>query len=248
MPGEAGWYLGVTGWLPSSAMVSEKGELSTFTAASHLPLTGRAQGAFGAELGIAVGLHNSLKISYFQAHKSGTQIAPVDMAVYSQGYKAGDELSTNARFREYKISYEFLTWPYPVEARKFRFKTLYQVHYLSVHNVVDAPIKSATPDPTTGALIPYSAQTTQSFFVPAFGVGIHEYATRNFRFEANLSGFAWPGHWYLGDGDASIAYRTGRIELRAGAKALLFRTSPKLDYYFRGSMGGAFVGLRWYSN
>ena len=26
MPGEAGWYLGVTGWLPSSSMVSEKGE------------------------------------------------------------------------------------------------------------------------------------------------------------------------------------------------------------------------------
>jgi hypothetical protein len=36
--------------------------------------------------------------------------------------------------------------------------------------------------------------------------------------------------------------------LRAGAKAFLFRTSPNTDYFFRGTMGGAFVGLRWYSD
>ena len=145
MPGEAGWYIGITGWLPQSAMVSEKGLQSTFADPSHLPLPGRAQSAFGAEFGVAAGLHNSLKISYFQAHKSGTQIAPVNMAVYSQAYNAGDELSTNVRFRDYKISYEYLMWPYPVEARKFRLKTLYQVHYVSVHNVIDAPQRSATP-------------------------------------------------------------------------------------------------------
>jgi hypothetical protein len=40
----------------------------------------------------------------------------------------------------------------------------------------------------------------------------------------------------------------GRLELRAGAKGFIFRTSPKSDYFFRGTLGGAFVGLRWYSD
>ena len=44
------------------------------------------------------------------------------------------------------------------------------------------------------------------------------------------------------------AYRIGHLELRAGAKAFIFRTSPKADYFYRGNIGGAFVGIRWYSD
>ena len=57
-----------------------------------------------------------------------------------------------------------------------------------------------------------------------------------------------PHRWHLLDSDASIGYRTGHFELRAGAKAFIFRTSPKADYFYRGTMGGVFVGIRWYSD
>jgi hypothetical protein len=77
---------------------------------------------------------------------------------------------------------------------------------------------------------------------------VHEYATRNFRFEANLSGFWLPHRFNLVDSDASFGYRMGKFELRAGAKAFLFRTSPKADYFYKGNMGGVFVGFRWYSD
>ena len=71
------------------------------------------------------------------------------------------------------------------------------------------PIKSATPD-TNGTLTDYSTMGSKSFFTPSFGLGVHEYASRNFRFEANVSGFGLPGHWYLVDGDAAIAYRADK--------------------------------------
>ena len=80
------------------------------------------------------------------------------------------------------------------------------------------------------------------------GLGVAQYASRNFRFEANASGFALPHRFNIWDADATIAYRAGRVELRGGVKAFHFHTSAKLDYYVWGTMAGAFVGLRWYSD
>ncbi|MEO8594970.1 MAG: hypothetical protein ABI759_16745 [Candidatus Solibacter sp.] len=248
MPGEAGWYIGITGWLPYSSMVAEKGEQTNFVNPSHLELPGRARGAFGAEFGVAAGLHNSLKFSYWQAKKSGEQIAQNDLTIFSQGYAKGDLLSTSAKLSDLKISYEFLTWPYPVEARHFRLKTLFQLHYINMKTVVDAPILSSTQDPSTGALISYSTFSNQSILTPSFGLGVHQYASRHVHFEANVAGFGWPGHWYVGDADASVAYRTGKVELQVGVKGFIFRTSPKSDYYFRGSLGGVFAAVRWHSD
>ena len=59
--------------------------------------------------------------------------------VFSQPYLKGDELSTIPVLSNYKISYEYLTWPYPVEARHFRLKTLYQVQYVVDEGIFDAP-------------------------------------------------------------------------------------------------------------
>jgi hypothetical protein len=247
MPGEAGYFVGITGWLPIGQSWVDKGHASSFTDPSKLQLAGKSKGAFGAEIGIAAGLHNSVRVSFFQSKLSGTTTAPNEMVIFTKTYSAGDQLSTDAKLTDYKVSYEYLTWPYPVEARHFRLKTLWQVQYISVMGNFDAPIRSATPD-STGNLTSYTAQGSKSFFSPALGLGVHEYATRNFRFEANVSGFMLPHRWHLLDSDATIAYRAGRLELRVGAKAFLFRTSPKTDYFYRGTVGGAFVGLRWYSD
>jgi hypothetical protein len=45
-----------------------------------------------------------------------------------------------------------------------------------------------------------------------------------------------------------MAYRVGKVELRLGGKAFHFRTSPKSDYYLRGTLAGAFVGVRFFLN
>jgi hypothetical protein len=33
-----------------------------------------------------------------------------------------------------------------------------------------------------------------------------------------------------------------------GAKGLYYKTSPQADFYFRGKLVGAFVGVRWCSD
>ena len=99
----------------------------------------------GVEIGIAAGLHNSLRISYFYSKQSGTTTAPNDLVIFSQDYLKGDQLTTNGKLSDYKLSYEYLTWPYPVGGRHFRLKTLWQVQYVTMKTVFDAPIKSSTP-------------------------------------------------------------------------------------------------------
>jgi hypothetical protein len=247
MPGEAGYYFGVYGWLPVGQTWIDKGHAATFTDPTKLQLAGKSKGAFGAEIGIAAGLHNSVRVSYFTNKQSGTTTAPTNLTIWSQPYIQGDQLSTNAKLKDFKLSYEYLTLPYPVEARHFRVKTLWQLQYITMDSSFDAPIKSATPD-SAGNFTPYTTLGSKAVFTPAFGLGIHEYATRNFHFEVNASGFWLPHRWNLVDSDATMAYRLGKFELRAGAKAFIFRTSPKADYFHRGTMGGAFVGVRWYSD
>jgi hypothetical protein len=247
MPGEAGYFVGISGWLPIGPSWIDKGHAASFTDPSKLQLAGTSKGAFGAEIGFAAGQHNSVRLSFFQSKQSGTTTAPNELVIFTQTYASGVQLSTDAKLTDYKLSYEYLTWPYPVEARHFRLKTLWQVHYVAMKANFDAPVLSATPN-SAGVFTSYTTLGSKNFITPAVGLGVHEYATRNFRFEANVSGFMLPHRWHLLDSDASIAYRAGRLELRAGAKGFLFRTSPKTDYFYRGTVGGAFVGLRWYSD
>jgi hypothetical protein len=247
MPGESGYYIGITGWLPVGQSFIDKGRTANFTDPSKLQFAGSSKGAFGAEIGLAAGIHNSLRASYFQAKQGGSTVAPHEMVIFTQTYAAGDQLSTSSKLTNLKLSYEYLTWPYPVEARHLRLKTLWQVQYVSMDGVFDAPIRSAT-ETSTGGFVSYASRGAKSFITPAIGLGIQEYATRNFRFEANISGFTLPHRFQLLDSDVTLAYRAGRLEFRAGAKGFLFRTSPKTDFFYRGTIGGAFVGLRWYSD
>src|ERR1017187_7723788 len=83
--------------------------------------------------------------------------------------------------------------------------TLYQVQYIEVKTVFDAPVLSATPD-SSGNFTSYSTLGSKGYITPALGLGVHEYTTRYFRLEANVSGFMLPHRWQLLDSDATIAY------------------------------------------
>jgi hypothetical protein len=247
MPGEAGVSIGFTGWAPFGNNYLDKGHSASFSGPSFAQLAGSSHGSFGAEVGVAAGLHNTIKASYFFAKTSGSLTAPTDLVLFSQTYSAGEALSNSSKLSVVKLSYEYLTWPYPVERRHFRLKTLYQVQYVTMRTAFDDPVKSATPD-STGTITSYATLGSKSFFSPAFGLGIHEYAARNLHFEVDVTGFAWPHRIQLLDTEASVGYRIGVFDIRAGAQAFHFRTSPQNDYFFRGTLAGAFVGIRWHSD
>jgi hypothetical protein len=192
-------------------------------------------------------MHNSLEFSYLSTKDSGSVTIPGAVVVFGEAYNRGDRLATSNSLQDFKLSFAYLTWPYPVERRHFRLRTLYQVHYLSVKSDYDAPVRSATPD-SSGNLTSYATTGSKNFLSPALGLGLTEYVSRSFRIELNVSGFDIPHHTAIGDGDALAAYHIGSIEIRVGAKGLYFKTSPQRDYYFRGKAVGAFVGVRWCSD
>jgi hypothetical protein len=247
MPGETGYFAGLIGWLPFGAPIVDKGQAADWTGASYFHLPGTPKIAPSADIGLALGLHNFLTLSYYSAKTSGTINAPGPVVLFGQSYNQGDLLATTARVRDVKLSFEYLTWPYPVESRHFRLRTLWQVHYFNTNSDYDAPIRSATPN-SSGTLTSYATKGSKNIYSPAVGLGFTEYASRNFRIELNVAGFDVPHHWAIGDADAFFAYRAGRIEIRVGGKGLYFKTSPQADYYFRGRVVGGFVGVRWCSD
>ena len=244
MPGETGYFAGIIGWLPFGTPYVNKGHAADWSGLSYFHLPGTPKITPSAEIGLALGLHNSLTLSYFSTKASGSTTAPSGLVLFSQSYNKGDLLATTDKVQDVKLSFAYLTWPYPVESRHFRLRTLWQVHYLSVKSNYDAPVRSVTPD-SSGNLTSYATLGSKSFTSPAVGLGLTEYASRNFRIELNVAGFDIPHHFAIGDADAFAAYRVGRIEIRVGGRGLYFKSSPQADLYFRGRLVGAFVGLRW---
>jgi hypothetical protein len=101
---------------------------------------------------------------------------------------------------------------------------------------------------SSGNPITYATTGNRWFIGPEFGIGVAYYSGRHFRVEANAAGFTIPRHNTVWDADASANVRFGHFELRIGAKAFHFKTSTESDFYTRGTLAGAFAGLRWYSD
>ena len=225
------------GWLPVGHPSFNKGQATTSTEASNATFSGQAKFAWGGNIRIPAGTHNAVRLSYFDTHASGNFIAGTDLNLWGSGYNAGDYITNTYRLRSFGLSYDFLTWPYPTRNRRFRLKTLWQFQYASVKSTFDAPLSANPPSPGTGS---------KSIYLPGLGLGVTEYLSSNFRVEALASGFDIPSHSALANAEADIAYKFGRIEVRAGGKVFYFKTSPQGDFYMKGLLTGGFAGLRFY--
>jgi hypothetical protein len=253
-PGESGWFIGVDGWFPPELPWLDKGHGSSFTNPSKIQFQGKPNIAEGVEAGIALGLHNMLRISYFDSKAAGSVTTPQNITVLDQTYSAGWLVSTNYRIQTGKISFEYLTWPYPVESRKFRLKTLWQVQFVNFRAAFDAPLEPLTDSngnplvDSSGNPISYAAQASRFYFTPSLGLGTYYYPSRHFRLEMNASGFDIPHHTAIWDVDASLNIRViSHLEIRIGAKGFHFKTSVQAPYFQYNTMASGFVGLRWYS-
>ena len=254
-PGESGYFAGIEVWFPTQHPTFDRGKASFFTGQSKLTMQGKPKFGEYAEIGLAVGLHNSLKFSYTDIHAPGNLIAPNDLVLFGHVYNARTYVSNSYNLQHWKLSNEFLTWPYPVGSRKIRLKTLFQVQYTGAKPFFDAPKDYFDSngflkiDPTTTQPINLSAGGSLHIFSPMFGLGLAYYPSRHFRFELNGSGFGWPHRYEVLDGDASLNIRvTGHLEMHVGGRAFSFKTTTKGEYFMKGTYASAAVGLRWYSN
>jgi hypothetical protein len=253
-PGESGFWIGVEGWFPKQKATFNKGNASNFTDSSLITMQGSPKAAEGAEVGAAVGLHNTLRLSYTDFRASGDFTTPVDVIAYTQTYTAGTYVSTNYHVQNFKLSYEYLTWPFPVGSRLIRLKTLWQVQFTQVASVFDSPLDYYNSDGSlkldaSGNPIDLSASKSKRIISPMFGLGFSYYPSRHLRIEAEGSGFGLPHRYYVFDGDVSLNLRVARhFELRVGGRGFGFKTSSNSDFFLKGTYAAAFFGLRWYSN
>ena len=253
-PGEVGYFFDVETWFPKEQILFDRGRASTFTGASKLTMPGKPKYAENAEIGMAVGLHNTLRLVYTNVRAYGSLTTPTDTVAFSQTYTAGTLITSNYNMTHVRLSYEFLTWPYPVGSRKFRLKTLWQVQYTQVRTNFDSPLKYYDSSgnlilDSSGNVASLAAAGTRHIFSPMLGLGAYYYPSRHIRLEANASGFAWPHRYDVWAGDASLNLRlTGHLEIRLGGRAFGFKTSTKGDFYSRGHFASALVGLRWYTS
>jgi len=255
-PGESGFWIGVEGWIPKQQPFQDGGRKNLVTANStYLNLEGKPKFAKSLEVGMAVGLHNTLKLRLTDWRAAGDYTTPIVVTAWGQTYSGGTYLSTNYHVQSAKLSYEFLTYPYPVGSKKFRLKTLWQLQFTNVSTVFDSPLNyfdtngNLKLDPNSGQPINLSGSGSKHIISPQFGLGFSYYPSRHVRIEASGAGFGFPHRYMIWDGEFTVSYRAlGHFEIRGGARGTGFKTSTNADYYIKGNYLAAFLGVRWYSN
>ena len=238
MPDEDRLSIGFAGWLPMGNPIYDKGPLTPATDFSHIVLEGKPK--LGRELiiGLPAGGHNTFRITYWDTRAAGNVTTAGDLDLWGVGFSAGDYLATYYRMRAGKVSYEYVTWPYPIASRHFRLKTLWQVQFANINSSFNAPL--SLTDTSVGA-------GSKTVILPSLGLGITEYLSRYVHLDVNGSGFAIPHHG-IADADGSINYRISRLEFQVGGRFFYFKTGTKGDFYMKGNLGGAFVGLKLFLN
>jgi hypothetical protein len=242
MPGERGFSVGASLWWANSKPEFEKGSFA-LAYLGNIRMEGAPKVNQAFDGAFALGLHNVLRISYFETRAAGNEYAPTELGLYQQVYSLGDYLATDYFLRSAKLSFDYLTWPYPVKTSKFRLKTLWQLQYMEVRTGFDAPLKTFTVENTT-----WATTEIHRFTLPEFGIGTQYWVTRGFRVETRGAGMSIPHHQNSWDFEGSLNFRAGPLELQVGYKGYHFRTSAQQDFWVRGTMVGPFVGLHWYSD
>jgi hypothetical protein len=200
----------------------------------------------GAEASVPIG-HNFLRLSYFQIAGAGHTSAPTYLTLFSQAYNPGDYLNTTNKIQNAKLSFDFMSFPFPAKSTGIRIRTLWEMQYTDVKGFIDAPYK---PYPLNSAGVPqttsYAVNGGYDIIYPSFGIGIEDALSKNLLIEANASAFWFPHRSDIWDATADLKYSFGPIELAVGVKGFHLKSSPKNDQYFVGTFDGAYVGLLWH--
>lgn len=244
-PSDEGFSIGVFYWYAPTTPHMRNGAAASKTASpATLDYPGNNRPAPGAIVSIPAGKYNSFRISYFETRNSYSGTAPSKTAVrlFGSDFNEHDVMQVQYKLQHVKASWDYLSWPFPYDRNKLRIKTLWQVHYTTIHTYVEGPI---TID-SIGNVYQSASDGSNSFFSPALGLGLEKAFSRSFRWEGQASAFALPHRFALYDIDTFFAYKHKKLEIDIGAKAFYFKTSPKRNEFVRANMPGAYVGIRWY--
>lgn len=223
-------------WVPFGADAGlHAGSKAILPPPHELTLPGKPYRSFGGMITIPMKGSSRLEFSYLTLNVNGNVVAPTDLGLFGGTIAQGEPLATTYSLRHIKMSYNFLTYPNPPQDAKFRFKTLWEFHYLQLYPSVVATV-TAPDQPLT---------QNQRIILPAVGLGAEYVPSKHFRLEVRGSGMTIPHHSTLGDAEGSAIIRLGSLEVFVGGKFLHYKTTPNSDTYMRGTLWGPDGGVRW---
>ena len=197
--------------------------------------TGAKKYSYGGVITVPTSRENSLEFTYMRKQGFGTDVIGLTSNFFGNSFTAGDAVLTRYTLQTMKLSWNYLTYPYPSNGAKFRVKTLYEIQYVSIGTTFDAP---ADPDavPTSG---------NKSVILPTFGVGLEYHPSKHVRLEMKASAFGIPHHADIWDVQAAVVLRYGKVELMLSEKGYHYKSGPYGDQYFTQTILGPFVGVRY---
>jgi hypothetical protein len=224
-------------WYNNDQPIMRGGSSDTTFLPGNLNYTGNKKYTYGAVITIPTGRENSFEFTYWRKQGYGTSVlgSTDTYNFFGNNFAAGDSVLTRYTVQNLKLSWNYLTYPYPSNSAKFRIKTLYEIQYVGIGTTFDAP---ADPDavPTSG---------NKDIIFPTFGVGLEYHPARHFRLEMKASGFGIVHHADIWDVQASAVARYGRFEFLLSYKGYHYKTSPQGDQYFTETLLGPMVGIRY---
>lgn len=222
-------------WLTNESPSLFGGHADTTDLPGDMHFNGQKKYSLETQLTIPTGHENSVEFTYFRNQGTGNQVIPLESNYFGNQFAADDQIFTAYTIQVAKLSWNYLTWPYPSNGAKFRVKTLWEVQYAHISSALNAPA-DVNAVPTYG---------TAQAILPTLGMGIEYHPTRRVRLEMKASGFGIPHHDVIWDAEASAVLRVGRVEAFLSAKAYHFKTSPQGSQYFTSTLFGPLVGLRY---
>ena len=223
-------------WLTKTSPDLKVGHGNTDTIAGQFSsLPSSSKYALDGVITIPTSRENSLQFSYFRVQGAGDTTIPNTIDLFGGSFAGGDALSSAWKVQDYKLSWNYLTYPYPSNHARFRFKTLWELQYVQVNAAFNAPA-DVNAIPTAGS---------KKVFLPTLGAGLEYHAGPHFRLQAKASGFGIPHHSAILDAEGSAVLRFGQFEASVGEKAFYFKTSPQADWSFSQMLSGPFVALRF---
>jgi hypothetical protein len=228
------WSIAPFDWITKSAPIIRQGHANTDIDPGDLGFPGRSKEGYGFEITVPTGHENSVDFRYFQAKGQGNSVLGESEAFFGTLYAVGDVLASNWYAQSIKLSWNYLTYPYPSNHEKFRLKTLWELQYDRVGSSFNAPA-DVNAAPVVGV---------KSIIFPTFGIGIEYHPAKHLRLELKASGFAVPHHGDIYDGEANIVIPGRHFEVALGGKVYHYKTSPQADQYLAQTLFGPYLELR----
>jgi hypothetical protein len=176
-----------------------------------------------------------LEVGFFRVTGDGSVRAPRNISLEGANIVAGELLAMKYQISNYRLSWNYLTYPWPPLDSRFRIKTFWEVQYTQMKPEVRLP----ETDPNR------AIQPDQGVFFPGAGLGFEYVPAQAFRIEARGSGMGFPGKSRYLDTEATAVVRLGGLELFGGAKLFHFQTPPKNEVFLKGTLWGPLFGVRY---